>query len=69
MLSNRSALELHHTEDRAVAPHLSAPKACIERLYSLIKPGAILIKDTQRTQVPAEAMTLHDLMAIRVSLL
>ncbi|CAM9350295.1 unnamed protein product, partial [Sphacelaria rigidula] len=48
---------------------LSASKASIEELYSLVKPIAILIKETQSTKVPIGVQTLLDLVAIRVSLL
>ncbi|CAM9584747.1 unnamed protein product [Sphacelaria rigidula] len=68
VLSNWSALEVHYSENESVAFPLSASKASIEELYSLVKPIAILIKETQNTNVPTGVQTLLDLVAIRVSL-
>lgn len=69
MISNRPALELHHTENEAAAFPLSVSRASIGDLYCLFMSAAVLIKDTQRTEEPPGGTTLHDLIATTVFLL
>ena len=67
-LANWSALELHYEENESVSFPLSAFKASIEELYSLVKPIAVLIKNTQNTGVPTAVMMLLELVGNRLSL-
>lgn len=57
--------ELHYRKNKIVAFPLGPTKTSIEELYSPIKPTFVLIKNIQKTYVPAVVATLLDIVALK----
>lgn len=69
VLSKWAAMEKHYAENVKVLFPLSPMEASIEELYSLIKPVAVLIKNTQKAGVPTGLSSFLSLVALRTGML
>ncbi|CAM9220072.1 unnamed protein product, partial [Hapterophycus canaliculatus] len=70
IIRNWAELREHYEENgEGVAFPLAAYKTEIEELYSLMKPVAVLIKDTQQAGVPTGLGAFLDLVMLRVNTL
>ncbi|CAM9993816.1 unnamed protein product, partial [Sphacelaria rigidula] len=66
VLRNWAALEEHFQKnERGAAFHLAAHNTEIEELYSLMKPIAVLMKESQQTGVPTGLDTFLALVMLR----